>query len=328
MRSLRKRGFNQKHILLVGSSQIATEYKRNILAHPKFGFTIDGYVSDCANEEIGKHLGQLSELEQILNSSIFDEVVIANEFENPESLRRAIQLCEKSGTKLSIIPFPSGVLRSNPVFDTLGDCRLIRFREIPLDSLENALVKRMFDIVGSIILITLTIPIQILIALTIKITSPGPIFFNQTRMGMNRKNFEMIKFRSMHVNHEENTAWTTHDDNRKTMFGSFIRKISLDELPQFYNVLKGEMSLVGPRPEIPYHVDRYKETIPLYMVKHQVKPGITGWAQINGYRGDTSIEERIKHDIWYIENWSLGLDIVIILKTLFSGMINREKIKV
>ncbi len=163
-------------------------------------------------------------------------------------------------------------------------------------------------------------------SIIIKLTSKGPIIFKQKRVGLNKEIFTMYKFRSMKVNSEENTGWTTNNDPRKTKFGSFIRKFSIDELPQFFNVLKGDMSLVGPRPELPHFVDEFKDEIPLYMVKHQVKPGITGLAQVNGYRGDTSIKKRIEYDIHYIENWSILLDISILFKTAFKGLKNNEQI--
>ena len=158
------------------------------------------------------------------------------------------------------------------------------------------------------------------------LSSPGPIIFRQKRVGLNKKPFYMYKFRSMRVNASSDTGWSTNSDPRKTRFGSFIRKFSIDELPQFFNVLKGDMSLVGPRPELPHFVDQFKEEIPLYMVKHQVRPGITGWAQVNGLRGDTSIKERIEHDVYYIENWSILLDIKILFLTLFKGFVNQEKL--
>ncbi|MBQ3421856.1 MAG: exopolysaccharide biosynthesis polyprenyl glycosylphosphotransferase, partial [Romboutsia sp.] len=175
-------------------------------------------------------------------------------------------------------------------------------------------------------LIILTSPIMLITSLIIKLTSKGPVIFKQRRVGLNKEIFTMYKFRSMKVNNEENSGWTTNNDPRKTKFGSFIRKFSIDELPQFFNVLKGDMSLVGPRPELPHVVDEFKDEIPLYMVKHQVKPGITGLAQVNGYRGDTSIKKRIEFDIHYIENWSILLDISIIFKTAFKGFKNNEVI--
>ena len=167
---------------------------------------------------------------------------------------------------------------------------------------------------------------MLLAAVGVKLSSPGPIIFRQKRVGLNKKPFYMYKFRSMRVNAASDTGWSTNSDPRKTRFGSFIRKFSIDELPQFFNVLKGDMSLVGPRPELPHFVDQFKEEIPLYMVKHQVRPGITGWAQVNGLRGDTSIKERIEHDVYYIENWSILLDIKILFLTLFKGFVNQEKL--
>ena len=155
----------------------------------------------------------------------------------------------------------------------------------------------------------------------------GPILFRQERVGRNKKNFKMYKFRSMRINTSQNTGWSRDHDDRKTKFGAFIRKFSLDELPQFFNVLKGDMSLVGPRPEIPFYVEQFKEDVPLYMVKHQVRPGITGWAQVNGFRGDTSIKGRIEHDIYYIEHWNLLLDIKILFMTVFGGkFVNSESL--
>ena len=195
-------------------------------------------------------------------------------------------------------------------------------------SIEQAFIKRAMDVVGSLVLIVLTSPIMLGVAIGVKLSSPGPIIFKQERVGLNKRPFMMYKFRSMRVNAAEDSAWSTNSDPRKTRFGSIIRKFSLDELPQFFNVLKGDMSLVGPRPEIPFHVEHFKEEIPRYLVRQQVRPGLTGWAQINGLRGDTDIAERIRYDIWYIENWTVALDIKILFRTVFGGkMVNDEKIQ-
>ena len=184
------------------------------------------------------------------------------------------------------------------------------------------------DIIGSLILIVCTSPLMLFAAVGVKLSSPGPILFRQERVGLNKKPFYMYKFRSMRVNDRQTTGWSTNSDPRKTKFGSFIRKFSIDELPQFFNVLKGDMSLVGPRPEVPYHVEHFKEEIPRYLVRQQVRPGCTGWAQIHGLRGDTDIAERIRYDIWYIENWTVALDIKIIFRTVFGGkMVNDEKLQ-
>ena len=200
-------------------------------------------------------------------------------------------------------------------------------RATPLDSVFARLIKRTVDIFGSIILIVLTSPIMLLTAVGVRLSSPGPILFKQQRVGKNKKLFNMYKFRSMRVTDSQDTGWTTSNDPRKTRFGSFIRKYSIDELPQFFNVLFGDMSLVGPRPEVPFHVHHFKENVPRYLVRQQVKPGITGWAQVHGLRGDTSIETRVEYDLWYIENWSLLLDIRILLMTLFGGLKNNEVIQ-
>lgn len=207
---------------------------------------------------------------------------------------------------------------SRPSIDEVGDVSLVNLRHIPLDNIGNAFLKRAVDIVGSLLLILCTSPIMLFAAIGVKLSSPGPILFKQERVGLNKKPFYMYKFRSMRVNDKQNTGWSTNSDPRKTKFGSFIRKFSIDELPQFFNVLMGDMSLVGPRPELPYFVNQFKESVPLYMVKHQVRPGITGWAQVNGFRGDTSIQGRIEHDIYYIENWTLLFDIKILFMTVFK----------
>ena len=199
----------------------------------------------------------------------------------------------------------------------IEDLPIINIRYVPLDDNFNKLLKGITDYTVAIIAIIITSPIMIITAILIKLTSEGPIIFKQERIGYQGKPFTMYKFRSMKVQdpNEEKSEWTTEDDPRKTKIGSFIRKNSIDELPQFFNVLKGEMSVVGPRPERPYFVEDFKETIPKYMIKHQVKPGLTGWAQIHGCRGNTSIKKRIKYDIEYVENWHMGLDLGIMIKT-------------
>ena len=244
-----------------------------------------------------------------------------------DRIKDIISACEKSGTKLSLIPFYFEYMPSHPYIDEVGGIQLINLRRIPLDNLANAFLKRAMDILGSLCAITLLSPVMLIAAVGVWMSSPGPVIFKQIRVGRNKHNFTMFKFRSMKVNASENSGWTTDTDPRKTKFGSFIRKFSIDELPQLFNVLKGDMSLVGPRPELPHFVEQFKESVPLYMVKHQVRPGITGWAQVCGFRGDTSIPERIRHDIYYIENWSLLLDIKILILTVVKGFINSEKIK-
>ena len=202
----------------------------------------------------------------------------------------------------------------------------MNIRYVPLSNTFNAMVKRLMDVVGSLCCIILFSPIMLAACLGIKLTSPGPLIYRQVRVGLHNRSFEMYKFRSMEVQPEteETKAWTVKNDPRVTGIGKFMRKTSIDELPQLFNVLKGDMSLVGPRPERPFFVEKFREEIPRYMVKHQVRPGMTGWAQVNGYRGDTSIRKRIDCDLYYIENWTLGLDIKILFLTVFRGFVNKN----
>ena len=190
----------------------------------------------------------------------------------------------------------------------------------------NAFIKRAMDIVGSLLCIVLFSPIMLAAAIAVKLSSPGPLIFKQERVGLHNRPFKMYKFRSMTVQKasEEVSKWTTKNDVRVTPVGRFIRKTSIDELPQLFNVLKGDMSLIGPRPERPFFVDKFKEEIPRYMIKHQVRPGMTGWAQVNGLRGDTSIRKRIELDLFYIENWSVSFDIRILFLTVFKGFVNKN----
>jgi len=228
--------------------------------------------------------------------------------------------------RLSLIPFFNDFFPTHVRMERVGKSKLIDMRATPLDNLMAGAVKRVIDICGSVFGIIVLSPVMLITAIGVKLSSPGPILFKQDRIGLNKKPFKMLKFRSMRVNTTEQTGWSTDTDPRKTKFGSIIRKFSIDELPQLFNVLKGDMSLVGPRPEVPHYVRQFKEDVPLYLLRQQIRPGMTGWAQVNGLRGDTSIEERVKYDIWYIENWSLWLDIKILFKTVFGGMINSEKI--
>ncbi|MDL2318125.1 undecaprenyl-phosphate glucose phosphotransferase [Eubacteriales bacterium OttesenSCG-928-A19] len=326
LREMRQRGYNQRHVVIVGNGSLATQYVESIRQNPRYGYRIDGYVSRTRRDHLGALLGTYEDLESILQNPGIDEVVIALEPHETHFLHDIVAVCDKQGTRSSIIPFFNNYTPDNLTIDNIGGCKLINVRTNPLDNVALAVIKRAFDIVGSFLLLLLTSPVMLIAAIGTKLSSPGPVIFKQERVGRNKRPFRMYKFRSMRVNPDETSGWTTGEDPRKTRFGSFLRKFSIDELPQFFNVLKGDMSLVGPRPELPHFVEQFRETIPLYMVKHQVRPGITGWAQVNGYRGDTSIEERIKCDIWYIENWSFALDIAILLRTVFGGMMNAEKL--
>ncbi|MBD5161517.1 MAG: undecaprenyl-phosphate glucose phosphotransferase [Oscillibacter sp.] len=317
----RQKGYNQKHVLLIGGGEMARTYWNTVDKDRELGYTVIGYVSSQREKRMGKRkrLGGYEALESLLESKRPDEAVCAITPEDYGRMPEIIEACEKTGTKLSIIPSYAKYMPSNPQFDEVGGIPMLNFRRIPLDNWANAFCKRAMDIMGSLLLILLSSPVMLVCVIGVRLSSPGPIIFKQERVGRNKKRFFMYKFRSMRVNSGQDTQWSTDHDSRKTKFGAFMRKCSLDELPQFFNVLKGEMSLVGPRPEIPYYVEQFKQEVPLYMVKHQVRPGITGWAQVNGLRGDTSIKARVEHDVYYIEHWSLLFDIEILLTTVFRG---------
>lgn len=321
LRRLRRAGYNQKHVVILGMGKTARDYLTAIRTQRELGYLPSGYVArqPVPGMDGLSYLGNFDRLESILDRLQPDEVIAALEAEDLPRTPQIINLCEKLGLKLALIPFYAEYMSSTPQFDSIGDIPLLNIRRVPLDNWANAFSKRLMDIVGSLILILVTSPVMLVCALGVRLSSPGPIIFRQQRVGRHKRLFSMYKFRSMRLNDQQTTRWSTDHDDRKTPFGAFLRKYSLDEFPQFFNVLTGDMSLVGPRPELPHFVEQFKDEIPLYMVKHQVRPGITGWAQINGLRGDTSIHDRVEHDIYYIENWSLWLDIKILLITLFCG---------
>jgi Undecaprenyl-phosphate glucose phosphotransferase len=331
LKYLRARGFNLKYMLIIGAGDLGQKFLEKIEKHRDFGFSVMGFLDDDESKlgaKIGRTsvIAQIDTLEDYLDRCHIDEVVVALPLSAYEKLGMIIAICEKHGIKVSIIPDYYRYIPAKPKVVEIDDIPLIYIRDIPLDTFINKLLKRLFDIIISTVLIILTTPVMMFITVGVKLTSPGPILFKQKRIGLDRKPFNMYKFRSMRVSNNEvaATTWTTLKDQRRTSFGEFIRKTSLDELPQFFNVLKGNMSLVGPRPERPFFVEKFKEEIPKYMIKHHVKPGITGWAQVNGWRGDTSIEERIKCDIYYVENWSLFLDVKIVFMTVSKGFINKN----
>ena len=326
LRYYRKKGYNIKHVIVIGNGQLAKQYIREIKANMQLGIRVEGFVSAVRKEDMGTPLGSYEELESILRKQEYDGLVIALEPHETHFMQSVLNVADKEGIHVEMIPFYNDYYPTHPTVETVGSVKLFNLRATPLDNIGNSVIKRGFDIVVSAFLILLTSPLMLLIAIGVRMSSPGPVIFSQERIGKDKKPFRMLKFRSMRVTGTESTGWTTDRDSRRTKFGSFIRKTSLDEIPQFFNVLIGQMSLVGPRPEIPYHVSHYKEEIPRYLIRQQVRPGITGWAQINGLRGDTSIKKRVEYDLWYIDNWSFSLDLHILIKTLFGGMVNSEQL--
>ena len=330
LRSMRKKGYNLKHILLVGYSHAAEEYIDRIIANPQWGYKIRGILDDhieAGTEYKGvKVLGRIANLMVILPQNRLDEIAITLGLNEYYRLEEIVALCEKSGVHTKFIPDYNRVIPTKPYTEDILGLPVINIRHVPLTNTYYAFLKRLMDIVGSICAIVIFSPVMLFSVIMIKLTSPGPLIFKQERVGLHNRPIMMYKFRSMEVQapEKEKTRWTVKDDPRVTGFGKFMRKTSIDELPQLFNVLKGEMSLVGPRPERPFFVEKFKEEIPRYMIKHQVRPGITGWAQVNGYRGNTSIRKRIEYDLYYIENWTLGLDIKILILTVFKGFINKN----
>lgn len=330
LKRMRRRGKNLKHVLLVGYGRAAEGYIDRMMAHPDWGYYLHGVLDDNTSLGTKYHgievIGKISDLVSLLEANEYDEVIITLNIEEYEKLEHIVVTTEKYGVHTKFVPDYNNIIPTKPYTEDLDGLPVVHVRKVPLSSPVNRALKRFFDIIGSIFcIIIFGIPMLIVSAL-VKFTSKGPLIFKQKRIGLHNHEFSMYKFRSMRVQstQEEKKAWTTMNDPRVTPVGKFIRSTSLDELPQFFNVLKGDMSLVGPRPERPYYVDKFKEKIPRYMVKHQVRPGITGWAQVNGYRGDTSIKLRIDCDIYYIENWTLGLDFKILFLTLFKGFINKN----
>lgn len=326
----RKRGYNLRYILLVGYSRAAEAYIDRIVANPQWGYVVRGILDDTvprgAVYKGVKVLGAIDNLLYILPENKLDEIAVSLSLSDYSRLEEIVSLCEKSGVHTTFIPDYNSLVSGKPYTEDLGGLPIINIRYVPLTNTVNAVAKRAVDIVGSLAGLVLTSPLLLVVAVLIKATSKGPVIFAQERVGRHNKVFRMYKFRTMRQQEgtEEQKGWTTKDDPRVTRVGRVLRRTSIDELPQLFNILIGNMSLVGPRPERPQFVEKFREEIPRYMIKHQVRPGLTGWAQINGYRGDTSIRKRIEYDIFYIENWSMGFDIKILFLTIFKGFINEN----
>ena len=306
---MRKQGLNQKHILMIGESQMAEQYMDRLRENPKWGYQVFAHLKD---EE---------KLERILEGNELDEVVIALRAEDYGKLERIVDVCEKAGVHTKMIPDFGNVISTRPYIVDVQGIPVIHVRRVPLNIMRNRAAKRAVDLIGATVAIILFSPVMLLTVLVVALTEEGSVIYRQERVGLHNQVFYMYKFRSMIMQDEEKekAEWSTRNDPRITPVGKLIRRTSIDELPQLFNVLKGEMSLVGPRPERPQFVQKFRDEIPRYMVKHQVRPGMTGWAQINGYRGNTSIEKRIEYDLYYIENWTMVFDMKILILTIFKG---------
>ncbi|MBN1318461.1 MAG: undecaprenyl-phosphate glucose phosphotransferase [Anaerolineales bacterium] len=315
---VQQRGFGRDRVLIVGTGRVADMVLQKIRGTPHLGYEIVGVVNGAngsIDEQAAPLLGKVESLADLIAEHEIDEVIIALPEASHEELIRIISLCERGGTVVKVYPDLFQIMASQVSIDDLGGLPLISVRDVALRGWKLTL-KRAMDLVVSAATLVVTSPIMLLVAILIKLESPGPVFYIQERMGLDSKPFMVIKFRSMRQDAEKDgPGWTTENDPRRTRLGTFLRRTNLDELPQFINVFLGEMSLVGPRPERPVWVQQFQQSIPRYMERHREKAGVTGWAQVNGLRGDTSIWERTKYDLWYIENWSFWLDVKIIIRT-------------
>lgn len=326
----RKKGYNLKYILLIGYSRAAEEYITRINANPQWGYVVRGILDDRIPSGTVykgvKVVGRIENIHYILPENKLDEIAITLALMDYDHLEYIVDLCEKSGVHTKFIPDYNSLVPSHPYTEDLMGLPVINIRYVPLTNTLNWVAKRAVDVLGSSMGIIISSPVMLIAALAVKFTSNGPVIFKQERVGLHNKTFKMYKFRTMEMQKPSSEAkgWTVKNDPRVTKVGKFLRRTSLDELPQLFNILMGEMSLVGPRPERPQFVEKFKEEIPRYMIKHQVRPGLTGWAQINGYRGDTSIRKRVEYDLFYIENWTMAFDFKILFLTIFKGFINKN----
>jgi Undecaprenyl-phosphate glucose phosphotransferase len=322
-------GIGLKRILIAGAGDLGRMVADRMLQHRELGYQVVGFVDDRAGgDHIGYRglplLGMLSEVGDIAQRERIDHLYVALPLEEHSKLLELVDLSSREVIDIKVVPDLLQFIALRARLEDLDGLPVINLNDVPLQGL-NSWVKRVLDIaLSSMALAVLAIPMAI-IALIVKWSSPGPIFYRQERMGLDGKGFLVYKFRSMYQNAEEVTGpvWARDNDPRATPIGRLLRRFDLDELPQFWNVLRGDMSIVGPRPERPFFVDQFKHRIPQYMLRHKVKAGITGWAQVNGWRGNTSLEKRIEYDLYYIENWSVTLDLKIMWLTLVRGLFQR-----
>ena len=319
---LRSRGWVQDKVLIIGTGEAAELILQKIAGSPFLGYRVLGLVNDDGTPERVQDvpvIGGFNDLPRLIEDQAVDEVIIALPDAPDDELVYLIGLCHRERVSLKVFPNLYDIMAAGVTIDDLGGLPLLNIRDVALRGWK-LFFKRAIDLAGSAAALVMLSPLMMLTALLIKLDSRGPVFFVQERMGLDAKPFPVLKFRSMRADAEAaGPGWTVKDDPRVTRLGHFIRRTSIDELPQFINVLLGEMSLVGPRPEQPAFVESFRQSIPRYMERHREKAGITGWAQVNGLRGNTSIEARTQYDLYYIENWSLLLDVKIILKTVLSG---------
>jgi len=330
LRLIRKRGYNLRHALIVGTGSLGQDVTDRVHSHPELGIKIRGFLcedsSQIGNELEGfKVLDTFENVRDVVMNQNIDMVLITLPLSAHERLKRILDDIGDEMVSIMLIPDLIELATLRGGIGEFEGMPIISLRDTPLYGW-NVVVKRVTDIVLSITILLTVSPLMIAISFLVKATSIGPVFYRQERMGLDGKIFSMLKFRTMETQAEKETGpvWAAKGDSRKTIIGSFLRKTSMDELPQFFNVLKGDMSIVGPRPEREFFIKQFRSKIPKYMLRHKMKAGITGWAQISGWRGNTSLEKRIEYDLYYIENWSIRFDLEIMWLTIWRGLVNKH----
>ena len=321
-----KAGIGLKRVLIAGASDLGRLVADKVLEHRELGFKVVGFLDDrAAGDHIGYRglplLGTFSEADEVIKQERIDHVYVALPLEEHVKMLGIVEATNREGVEVHVVPDLLQFIALRARLENLDGVPIISLNDVPLRGF-NSVLKRAIDFsISGAALLALSIPFAVIAAL-IKYTSKGPIFYRQERMGLDGKAFQVYKFRSMYEGAEDETGpiWARDNDPRCTPVGKWLRRLDVDELPQLLNVLRGDMSIVGPRPERPYFVEQFKHRIPQYMLRHKVKAGITGWAQVNGWRGNTSLEKRIEYDLYYIENWSVGLDIKIMCLTVLRGI--------
>jgi Undecaprenyl-phosphate glucose phosphotransferase len=330
VKEMHVRGINLRNVLVIGEGELGQKVVEKLEQNPEIGFSVVGYLSDSP-EYIGKEffgkkvLGVYQEVVRVIRENKVDQIFIALPFRAHDRLEQILTSLGEETVDIKLVPDLLKYIDLHSGVEELDGMPLINLCESPLYGW-NIILKRFSDIIFSGLAIIFSSPLMVLIAVILKLESPGPLIYRQERMGLDRDVFWMYKFRSMATEAENQTGpvWAKENDDRRTRVGTFLRRTSLDELPQFFNVFMGQMSLVGPRPERPVFVDEFKKSIPFYMLRLKMKAGLTGWAQVNGWRGNTSLEKRIECDLYYIKNWSLLFDLKILIMTVWKGLINRH----
>lgn len=330
LREARRRGYNLRHVLLVGDGDLARAIHERMRRHPEFGLKVRGFLTEDPLRVGGfvgstPICGQWDEVAEIVERDGIDQVVFALPFDSLPKLEGLVSRLDAAAVDVKVVPDVDRFVSLKSGIEEFEGLPLISLRATPLMGW-NRVAKRAMDFVLALLALVLLSPLMLLIAIAVKLSTPGPVLFSQDRMGLDGRVFRVWKFRTMAMDAEAESGpvWATEDDPRRTGLGKTLRRLSLDELPQLLNVLRGEMSLVGPRPERPVFIQDFRARVPKYMLRHMVQAGMTGWAQVNGWRGNTSIEQRIEHDLYYIENWSLRLDLKILALTFVRGFAGKN----